>query len=193
MSDKFKDFISEFHSNGVYLPTRTIEITGTITEDTYSYVIKNLHALDAQNGTINIILNSEGGDFRNGLAIYDAIKGCQNYIRGIVYGSCMSIATIIFQGCDERLMTPNSLFMLHYGSNGENDDPVVNQERWYEQYAKDKKLMVDIYYEKIKQKKPRYRKKILQDLLQYDTILNAKETIELGLADRIETCFIVKE
>lgn len=191
MSDKIKDFIDSFHNSDIYIPSRTIDITGSITEDIAKTTIKNLHALDCTTGTINIILNSDGGDFRQGMAIYDSIKGCQSYVRAICYGQCMSIATIILQGCDERLSAPNTLFMFHYGSNGENDDTVVNQERWYAQYIKDKKKMEDIYYEKIKQKKPRYKRKDLTELLKHDTILSVKETVELGLLDREELCFVV--
>lgn len=193
MSDKIKDYLSEFHSNGFYIPTRTIDITGDITEETYEKVVKSLHAFDSQPGTINIILNSEGGEFRSGLGIYDTIRGCNSYVRIMVYGSCMSIASIILQSGDERLLSPNSLVMLHYGSNGGADNPIAIEERWTEQHKKDKNTMENIYLQKIKENKPRFTRKKLQEMLKIDTILSVKETIELGLADRIEECFRIKE
>lgn len=186
MSEKVKDNISTFHDNGLYIPRRTVDIIGEIDEDKFQQVFKNLHSLDLTTGTINVIINSEGGCFRSGMGIYDAIKGCKNHVRAMVYGSCMSMATVILQGADERLASPNSLFMVHYGSSDRGDDNVVNHDRWNEQDLKDRKNMEDIYYEKIKHKKKRFPRNKLQNMLKFDTILNAKEMLEIGLIDKIE-------
>ena len=45
--------------------------------------------------------------------------------------------------------------------------------------------MEDMYLKRIKEKKPRYTRKQLQNMLTFDTILNPKKAIELGLADKV--------
>jgi ATP-dependent Clp protease protease subunit len=189
VSEKIKEFTDLFHSNGVYLPTRSITITGSIDEDQYETVLKNLHALDSKEGTINIFINSEGGDVEQGLAIYDAIKGCKNFVRGMVYGTASSAASFILQACDERLMAPHAYLMVHIGEESSPSDHPKNKERWDKHQKELGKQMEDIYLVKIKHKKKRFTRKQLQDLLEYDTILYAKDAIELGLADRVEEHF----
>ena len=43
----------------------------------------------------------------------------------------------------------------------------------------------DMYLKRIKEKKPRFTRKQLQSMLTFDTILNPKQAIELGLADKV--------
>ena len=45
--------------------------------------------------------------------------------------------------------------------------------------------MEKLYLEKIKQKKPKFKLKKLQEMLYFDTIFNAKQAIEYGLADEV--------
>ena len=85
MSEKVKENLSLFHDNGIYLPTRSIEISGEFNEDMYQKTLKNLHALDSTEGAINLFINSGGGDTTVCMALYDAVKGCRNYVRGMVY------------------------------------------------------------------------------------------------------------
>ena len=193
MTDKIKESIDQFHDNGIYLPTRTIRISGEVGESMLDSLLVNLHALDSRTGTINLFITSIGGEVDAGLAIYDAIKGCRNYVRGMVYGECSSAASYILQACDERMMSPHSYLMIHIGSEGGGESMHVhNKERWDEWNAIQGKKMEDIYLKKIKEKKKRFTRKQLQELLKFDTILPAKEAIELGLVDSICEQFEVK-
>lgn len=185
MTDKIKSNTEAFHDYGLYLPRRTVEIFGEITEEKAFEVIKNLHSLDNQTGKINVLMSTEGGCFRSGLAIYDAIKGCKNYVRAMVFGQCMSAGTFILQAADERFASPNSLFMIHYGSYGRPDDNAINQERWNEQEKKDKKTLEELYYQQIKKKHPKFARNRLRKLLEFDTIYNAEEFKEFGLLDGV--------
>ena len=45
--------------------------------------------------------------------------------------------------------------------------------------------MLDIYLERIREKKPRYKKETLEDLMKFDCFLPPKEAVELGLADEV--------
>lgn len=180
-----KDQIGTFHEHGIYIPRRTIEILGDITEEKFHKVLKNLHTLDGTTGTINILISTDGGCVDSAKGIYDAIKGCRNYVRAMCYGPCMSSGTLILQAADERLCSPNTKFMIHYGELNNSDNTVVNAERWHEDHLRDKKWMEDVYFNQIKKVKKRYPRHRLQKLLEHDTIMSAKEFIELGLVDKV--------
>ena len=184
MSERIKGAAAQFHEYGIFYPRRTVEIFGDIDHDMFINVFKNLHVLDGTQGTINIFINSEGGCVTSGRAIYDAIKGCQNYVRMMVYGEASSMASIILQAADERLMAPGSYIMIHAGEEATSGHP-ENKKRWDEFLKKEEEWAYGVYLEKIKHVKPRFSKKKLQDLLRFDTILYAKDAIELGLADRV--------
>lgn len=193
MSKALHSNISNFHDYGIYLPTRTISIVGDIDRAMFEQVWANLHMLDSGNGTINVFINNEGGEVTHGLAIYDAIKGCSNHVRGMIYGEACSMASYILQACDERLMSPHSYLMIHEGVTGLDGEmhPKI-KEAWDKHEKIQDKQLRDIFMQKIKEKHPRYTKTKLESLLVFDTILTPKQSIELGLADRIEANFRVK-
>jgi ATP-dependent protease ClpP protease subunit len=188
MNDKLKDAADQFHDKDLHIPTKTMLLEGDVDEDMYKKATKNLHILDQidNNKPITIKMNSSGGEVIQGLAIYDLIKTCKNYVRIIVEGPCESMATVILQAADERVMLQNSHLMLHFGSHEYPSDHPMNIERWKAKVDHDEKVCQDIYLKKIKEKKKRFTKKDLQNLLTFDTILTSKEAITLGLADIVK-------
>jgi ATP-dependent protease ClpP protease subunit len=79
--------------------------------------LKNLRLLEqSSNEPIIIHLNSIGGGISDGLAIYDSILHSSNYIILIMHGSVYSMATIVAQASDIRVVMPNCLFLVHSGS-----------------------------------------------------------------------------
>ena len=189
MTKDINTVITSFHDYGIYIPNRSIDISGSVDIDMYLQVLKNLHILDSKSGTINVFINSEGGDLTYCKAIYDLIAGCNNHVRGMVYGEAASSASIFFQACDERLMSPNAELMIHIGSEASPEDHPENKARWDEKYKRDAEWMKEIYLNRIREKKPRFTKKKLTDLLRFDTILPTNKAIELGLCDNVEEKF----
>jgi len=185
MSDKMKGSLETFHDYGVYDYTNTVEIFGDIDKDMCDRTIKNLHMLDNNSGkTITILLKSPGGCVTQGLAIHDAIRYCKNLVRIIGIGGIESMATVILQAGDERLLYKNSYFMIHEGNSTlEGNQKDITQQQKLHKIQED--LCNKIYLEKIKNKKPRYTMKKLIDLMDCDRILMANEIVELGLADKI--------
>jgi len=147
-------------------------------------VIKNLHFLDRSEGEITIIMNNIGGDVYHGMAIFDAIKACENEVTIIAYGHAMSMGSVIMQAADTRIMTPNARMMLHYGYGGHNDH-LKNLYKHIDELKKLDKIINQIYLEKIKEKKPRFTMKQLEEKMNFDWFLDAKESIEFGLCDKI--------
>ena len=81
-----------------------------------SRLIKNLHLLTGiDDDPITIHLQSIGGEWHEGMAIYDAIKTSSPHVKIIGHGSVSSMGTIIMQAADERLLMPHAEFMIHYG------------------------------------------------------------------------------
>lgn len=198
MSRINKESIDRFYDYDIYPETRTIYI-GSVDNDAEfgesgtdgamaERAIKGLHILDsgapAGDKPITVIMNNPGGDEYHGMAIYDAIKVCKNHVTVIVYGHAMSMGSIILQAADRRVMAPNSRMMIHYGTWGIHDHPKIVY-RWAEEGKKFDKWMEDIYMEKIHQKKPDFSIGKLRDMCNFDTFLNAKEALDLGLIDEI--------
>ena len=151
-------------------------------------VIKALHILDnaAPSGDqpITILMNNPGGDEYDGMAIYDAIKACKNHVTIVVYGKAMSMGGIILQAADRRVMSPNSRFMMHYGTFGINAN-AKDVYQWVEDNKKIDTLMEDIFLEKMAVKNPAITRKHLQNMLKADFIADAAESVKLGLADAV--------
>lgn len=72
---------------------------------------KELENVDAEE--INVYINSYGGEVAEGLAIYNALKRHKAKINTFCDGFACSIASVIFMAGDERIMSPESLLMIH--------------------------------------------------------------------------------
>lgn len=80
--------------------------------DVSSYTLsKELQSLDVD--TINIHINSYGGEVAEGLAIYNMLKNHKAKIKTFCEGFACSIASVIFMAGDERVMNEASLLMIH--------------------------------------------------------------------------------
>ena len=79
--------------------------------------------------TLNLRINSDGGDVFAGIAISNIIKrySKNNNVETIGYvdGLAASIATVIFNSCDKRIMPTNTMQMIHkawtFGAGNSND------------------------------------------------------------------------
>lgn len=63
--------------------------------------------------SIRIYINSSGGRVDDGWTIFTSILRAKTHIIGYVGGCAASIAGVIFQACDERVMYPFSILMVH--------------------------------------------------------------------------------
>jgi ATP-dependent protease ClpP protease subunit len=190
-----RDDVDRFFDYGVYPATRTLYIgsMGAIEEDETGtdyamaeYAIKGLHLLDsASDAPLTIIMNNLGGDCYHGMAIYDAIRACRSEVTIRATGYAMSMGSIIFQAADHRIMTPNARFMIHYGTMGYHAHTKIFQ-KWAKECERGDKEMEDLYLARIHEKQPDFTRARLQKMLNFDTILNAQETVDLGLADTVE-------
>lgn len=179
-----RDDLDKMFEWGLYLPTRTVYIgsaTG-IDAGAAELAVKGLHILDAQSAApITVILNTEGGDWCHGLAIYDAIRACRSPVTVRGTGSVMSAGAVIMQAGDVRILTPSATVMIHYGTD-ELSGHAKEVARWVAKTARDNTHMEDIFLSKM----PGMSRARLQKLLNFDTILSASEAVAYGLADSVE-------
>ena len=107
--------------------------------------LKNLKFLETLSyDPITVYMNSIGGEWADGMTIFDSIKLSKSYITMVVYGQAESMSSIILQAADFRVLSPNAYFMPHYGSTDASGD-YLNVQNWikFEKHICD--VMFDIY------------------------------------------------
>lgn len=143
---------------------------------------------------ITIYINSPGGDLISAFALYDFIKTIDAPITTVIDGLCASAATLIFLAGEERIMSPNSLFLMHelsYGAEGKNS--FMNE--MAENANKNMKHLVKIYYDetelfkneidpktkKVVELPEDRRNQLIETFLKHDFELTYEECIEKGI------------
>lgn len=75
--------------------------------------------------------------------------------------------------------------MIHIGSDEYDEDHALNIERWIKENKRIGKIADNILFQRIREKKPRFKFEAFKDLLIFDTIYTAKQAVDMGLADQI--------
>jgi len=82
--------------------------------DVSSYTLsKELQEIGPDIETINVHINSYGGEVAEGLAIYNMLRNHKAKVKTYCDGFACSIASVIFMAGDERIMSNASLLMIH--------------------------------------------------------------------------------
>jgi hypothetical protein len=135
-----------------------------------------------------------GGDWQDCLGIYDAIKYSKARVAVLAYAKVESSSTVLLQAADLRILTPNTNFLIHYGSISVDNEhkAALSMVQWSE---KESEKMIDIFTEKcmystIAQeknwKKMMVKKHIVTQLAtKRDWILDAEEAVKYNFADGI--------
>ena len=187
------------HEHSINLDTREIYLGGTsndgdgeINHSVATQFIKNLHLLDKTNNNIVIHISSIGGDVDSGYSIYDAILNARSHVTVIAHGLVASMASIIFQAGDLRVMMGHSTLMIHFGSSTFDDNNLAIS-GYAELIKKNNKKFVEIYTDKckegehFKEKTNSYIKRWIDRKLKdtQDWWLSPEECVQYGLADGI--------
>ena len=202
-----KDLLYDLHNYGANLDTREIFLHNHYTSDNdenpgveyrmSNNFLKNMRALDLKSDKpITIHMHSVGGEWSDGMAIYDAISMSRSYVTMIAYGQDESMSSIIFQADDLRLITPNTYFMSHYGSSvAVGEYLTVQNLAKYEKHICD--VMIDIYAKSCIQgsyfqekygKNPDIEKiktYLTRKLKSGDWYINSQEAVHYGFADKV--------
>lgn len=163
---------------------RLLQLFDDITMETVRTTASNLLTLDHTDGPITLLLNTPGGEWYAGMALYDLIRACKNHITILATGHVMSMGTVIMQAADERLVTPHCQLMIHYGNDGYEGE-VRNFVAAGRESARQMKQMEDIYLARMKEKNSAYKPSQLRRLMELDQYMEAERFVALGLADKV--------
>lgn len=150
------DIIEEIHNYNICLDTREIFIygePGNENEDSgveyrmSNRFLKNIRLLEASGDSpIMIHQHNIGGEWADGIMMYDSIVSCNCYIIFIMHATACSMGSIIPQAADVRIIMPNCTFMIHDGYTGIDSSLTYKQSRsWTNMETKTRDIMLDIY------------------------------------------------
>lgn len=130
--------------------------------------------------TINVHISSYGGEVKEGLAIYNALKNHKAKIKTYCDGFACSIASVIFMAGDERIMNKASLLMIHNAwtlAQG-NAEELRKQA---DDLDKITSASINAYLENINISENQLKK-----LMDNETWLTYEEALEMGFATKVE-------
>lgn len=120
-----EQLISEIHNHHINNLNREIYLHGYVDADEEPGVdyrmattfVKNLHILELQNSqNILVHMHTIGGNWSDGMAIFNAIKLSKAPITILGYAQASSMSGIVFQAADRRVLMPDCEMMIHHGS-----------------------------------------------------------------------------
>lgn len=150
----------------------------------------NLLSLDP----ILVHMHLPGGDWQDCLGIYDNIKNSKSPVCIVAYAKVESSSTVLLQSADLRVLSPNTNFLIHYGSISVDNEhkAALSMVQWSD---KESDKMIDIFTERCMNskickeknwKKMMARKHIVTQLAtKRDWILTADEAVNYGFADGV--------
>lgn len=130
---------------------------------------------------MNLYINSVGGSVKEGYGIYAQLMRHPAYKTGYDDGFAHSIASIIYQACDKRIMRINSVMGIHNMM-----DICIGNAEEHRKCADALDSMMEgnrqIY---LKRSGGKITLEKLTELLDAETILTAQECLDYGLCDEI--------
>lgn len=130
--------------------------------------------------TVNVHINSPGGEVYEGYTIYNILRNSGKKINVIIEGLCASIATLIACAGDTIIMNPTAEFMIH--------NPMIGIEGDAEDLRK-----VAAQLDNIKQtiiaaykRKTNKSEEELWEMMNKETFLSAVQAKEFGFVDDVQ-------
>ncbi|MDF1701255.1 MAG: ATP-dependent Clp protease proteolytic subunit [Planctomycetota bacterium] len=165
------------------LKSRSVLLFGPIEPKLTKDIFQRILVLNAADDTrpIKLLINSPGGVADDGFAIYDLIKSIKAPVTTIVTGLAASAATIVMVAPpkEQRLILPNSRVMLHQPSSGVQgtaSDIAISAKEIIRLRKKANELFVRETGQALEK---------LEDDMHRDYWMNAQESVEYGLVDRV--------
>jgi ATP-dependent protease ClpP protease subunit len=130
-------------------------------------------------GPLEVHVNSGGGEVHDGIAIGNAIRSHKGPVSVVVDGIAASIASVIVQAGQDRIMQPGSMMMIHDASTlcyGDEAEMVKTAEV----LAKNSDNIASIYADRAGGTPEQWR-----ETMRAETWYTAEEAVSAGLADRV--------
>ncbi len=160
-----------------------IFVTGPIDMGVANTFIAQMLFLESQDPErdIKVYVNSPGGDAYSGFAMYDTMRHVKNDVSTINVGLAASAGAMILCGGTKgkRYALPGSYCMIHQAMGG-----IEGQATEIEITARHILKLREDYAKVISEETGKPLKQIQEDI-ERDKWLNAKETLEYGIIDKI--------
>jgi ATP-dependent protease ClpP protease subunit len=191
------DYNIDIENREIYLHSYISDSSDEAGVDYRSAIIfeKNLRYLNSISlEPIVVNMHLPGGDWQDCLGIYDHIKASKSKVIIIAFAKVESSSTVLLQAADLRILSPNTNFLIHYGSISVDNEhkAALSTVQWSE---KESEKMIDIFTEKCMNsrickeknwKRMMVKKHIVTQLAtKRDWILSAEEAVDYGFADGI--------
>lgn len=162
----------------------SVSYDGTVIEsETDANIIREKLEAMGDITELRLYISSNGGDVKTGLAIYSQLKRMSCKKVAYIDGFAFSIASVIPMACDEVIMYPTSLLMVHNASAW-----CFGNAEAHRKFADDLDTIsasaVTAYLDKAGEK---LDKDTLTELLNAETYLSAEDCLKYGLCDRIDS------
>ena len=131
--------------------------------------------------TLNVYINSPGGDVFEGIAIYNMLKRHKAHVKVFVDGIAASIASVIAMAGDTIVMPKNAMMMVHYPWTWRSGN-AKDFRKLADELDKVGESVLESYLGKAGDKAT---KEEMADLLEGETWLTAQECLDYGLCDEI--------
>ncbi len=166
--------------------TGQFQFVGTVREVTVHGFMTEADNFSRRNpgAPIEIMLNSAGGSVLDGLALVDFLKALSkrgHHVRIIGYGLVASMAGVILQAADERVITPHCWLGIHEVSSVVQGSVTVQDD----QISFTKGLQGHVV-ELLTEKSNMTKRQLEARWKRRDLYMNAAEALKHGFVDRIE-------
>jgi ATP-dependent Clp protease protease subunit len=199
-----KDEVNQLHDYNIRIKTREIYLHPRIDSDDggveygmTTQFVKNLDLLANQNSrNILVRMQSPGGSWPDGVAVYDAIISSTAPVTILAYGYASSMTSVILQAADKRVLMPHTEFMVHFGHISD-DNSYLNFVSGSDFLKVTTQRMLKLYAKRCIQGehfKRRYKAITEEKVMQYidrvikergDWFMTPEEAVYFGMADGI--------
>lgn len=155
-----------------------ITVSGVIDQFVYNELSGALKNMRDKSVLLNI--SSNGGSVFSGVAVYNLLRSFTGNVAAHVHGMAASIASVILQGADERMMAEGSQVMIH-DAWGLAIGNAEEMEKAASLFNKMSNIIAGIYSIKGEKNKTEFR-----DLMKAETFLSGAEAKDLGLVDEYD-------
>jgi len=165
------------------LRDRIIILNDEVNHHTAGLIVAQMLYLESEDHTADILfyINSPGGSVTDGLSILDTMQLIRCDVSTIVMGQAASMGSLLASSGTrgKRLMLPNARHLIHQplgGAQGQASDIEIQAR----EINRLKKMLTEIYVDNT----GKSYDQLVRDM-DRDTILDAGQSVEYGLADRI--------
>ena len=196
--------VDEMHRFNILLESREIFLHGyvdNVEEDPgvdYRMACnftKNISLLERIDNTkcITVHQHSIGGDWTDGMMIYDSIQTCSAPVVIICHGIAASMGSIIPQAADLIISMPNCWWLIHDGCTDVSGHTMRQAKSWHEWEDKLTRQMMDIYVD-VCSKAEMFKDKTEKQVQNYirkqldkkeDWWLSAQDAVSHGFSDGV--------